>query len=91
MTVECDCGAKRQVSASTFHRIKRGEASRDCQVCKRLQVTPSRSEIDTGIRWWVHRFGGEIPRGVSAQAYVQTHGMPSQLSELVASLPPVRR
>lgn len=77
------CGASRQVNHHTRMRIGRGESPMECPTCRRMR--PS----EAGMRWWIRRFGGTVPRGMPVADYLSSHGTPSGLSELVASIRPL--
>ncbi len=61
-----DAQAKSRAGKKPAKAFKRGVAKRDCDVCKRLsEVTDA--EIDAGVRYWVERFGGQMPSAGSAK------------------------
>jgi hypothetical protein len=64
-------------------RIRAGEATSECDLCRRMRPT------EAGMRWWIHRFGGAVPRGGTVSSYIASNGVPSGLQELVASIRPV--
>lgn len=76
------CGESRHVNHHTRMRIASGESPMECGTCRRMR--PS----EEGMRWWIRRFGGTVPRGGTVAGYLSSQGLPSGLDELVASIRP---
>lgn len=83
------CGLVRSVSARHSRRIRSGLSSAHCRRCARGGAPDAPSQ-ESMRRWWLRAFGAHL-NGCTSAEYVQAHGLPPELEELLRRLLGPRR
>jgi hypothetical protein len=73
-----NCGSLAAVGPRQTRRINANGSVSRCVVCRGRNYVASESDY----RYWLTRFGVEIPKGVPALEVVRASGMPAELREI---------
>lgn len=79
------CGGRRVVDPRTRRR-SRAAGGIPCVSCR--GHSPTRTFSDADLRWWIRRFGGEVPKGTPVRQFLAAGGAPPELRELARQCHP---